>query len=505
MDKSKLVGILVLLVAFLAGTLNSILITNPSILDTNASTYVIVVMLMLPVMIIFSAKENLKLLGRPINLLLGFASFIIYIIIEITAMANLSFAFMSYRIDAFLWPLLLISLIVILFGIDGIKKLKHLIIYAIFASPVLLLPLFTLNPIWTNINSGFVYSILKLIGINFVKMSNTLFGGAGSLITISSSCVSLGTFVALIMFMIPVAYLYKGSFKSKALWVISGFILMVLFNILRIAVVLLAGVYYGLSSSILIFHLFAGQILFYIAIVIMLLIAKFFNLYIEKIDHRKIEKRARFSRFSKLTILSISIALAFGFTSFALSFDFNSFIIAPAISFTAAQNLTQNVMVGNILLSLKNTHSDVLLLSSSNSTITYGLYNKTKNSTIYAMITLNKNPEGGIIAANYSSIRDRHTILMKNGIAIKSAIVVSDNVTFIVNYFSMPYLVNGKYVTENYDLFITKNETSNVNFCSPDVKKDLINEVDTMLLNLFNDNSAHDNMMCVSYYIADSA
>ena len=60
-ERSKAIGIIALLAAFIIGALNSILITNPSILDTDSSTYIIVVMLMLPLLIIFSGKEELML------------------------------------------------------------------------------------------------------------------------------------------------------------------------------------------------------------------------------------------------------------------------------------------------------------------------------------------------------------------------------------------------------------------------------------------------------------
>ena len=58
--KAKMLGIAVILAAFLLGSINSILATGPSVTDTDPSTYIIVVMLMLFFLIAASAKEALK-------------------------------------------------------------------------------------------------------------------------------------------------------------------------------------------------------------------------------------------------------------------------------------------------------------------------------------------------------------------------------------------------------------------------------------------------------------
>ncbi|MDE1811184.1 MAG: hypothetical protein KGH66_04030, partial [Candidatus Micrarchaeota archaeon] len=59
--RAKILGMAVVMLAFLVGTFNSIWITNPSVIDTDPSTYIIVVMLMSFVFLLFGLKEKLEL------------------------------------------------------------------------------------------------------------------------------------------------------------------------------------------------------------------------------------------------------------------------------------------------------------------------------------------------------------------------------------------------------------------------------------------------------------
>ena len=489
-ERSKAIGIIALLAAFIIGALNSILITNPSILDTDSSTYIIVVMLMLPLLIIFSGKEELMLTKGYKGTVSGIFFFAFYIALMIIARGAMSFAFFSYRVDAFIMPIFIMSIVAPIFGIEGIKRLKMLIVYAFFASPLLLLPLFKLNNVWANANTSFVFVLLKSLGYNISKIGQTIHAGAGAFITISSTCVSLGTFVALIMFLIPLAYFYKGDIKNTVVWLICGFLLMLLLNILRIIAIMLSWLYSGLSGSVLVFHTFAGQILFYIAIVVMFIIAPKFNLHIERIKRSKPKKPAK----REMPLHGIFIALVFGIISLLLTIPYASAISAPAELFDSA-NASQNATIVNIIKSLENAHMNIYQLGLTNKTTLYAI-KSASNSTIYLFVYLYKIPEGGTITANYSGISAMYTQLLPNGISLKSARVVSMNSTFIVNYFSAPYLLNGSYITENYLFFAPL--SNNISFCNANGGP--INNLETAIYNL--GANSEGRFMCASYDVA---
>ncbi|MGC8651632.1 MAG: exosortase/archaeosortase family protein [Candidatus Micrarchaeia archaeon] len=502
-DKGKTIGIIVLLVAFALGAVNSVLVTNPSILDTDSSTYVIVVMLMLPVMIIFSAKEDLKLVSKPSSAIYGAAIFVAFLLIMVLSRLELSFAYFSYRLDTFIWPIFIMALVATLFGPDGVRKMKALPVYALFASPLLLLPLFGFNGAWASANSSLVYAMLKAFGVPLSRIGNTFSGLSGPAITISATCVSLGTFVALLMFMIPVAYLYRGSMKGKILWLAAGVVLMLLLNILRIASVMLAGAYYGLDSSVLLFHLFAGQVLFYIAVIAMIILGGRFGLHIEKLGA---QRSSRHQALHSNAIAPLALALLFGGMALALTTQYGSAINTPALLFDSNSSITQSALIGRIIASLESTHSNIVQLYTSNTLLLYSLDNKSANSTIYALVALNRHPNGGyIITNNYSTESDAHATLLANGIALKGISIGVQNRTFEVDYFSVPYNVEGAYVTEDYELFAPSNESYKIPLCNAAMSNGLANNLESELYNALEIHGMSTGFMCAAYRIAESA
>ena len=279
----KFLGIAAIFLSFLIASAYSLSITNPGILDTDPATYIIVVMLMLFLFILFSAKEELEFKPSAKNMLYGIVAFAIYLALLAYLRVSLSFSFLSYRIDAFLFPIFLVSLIMPVFGVRGVRKLLPVIIYSVFASPLLLMPLLNLNAAFANINAGLVYGFVKGIGVPVSKAGVMILSGTGSSIAISTTCVSIGTFLALLMFLLPLAYLYGGRLGRKALWLASGVVLILLLNLLRMLIVVLVWAYYGIGSATNTFHAFAGQLLFYLAIIVMVLISGKYGLGIGRL------------------------------------------------------------------------------------------------------------------------------------------------------------------------------------------------------------------------------
>ncbi|MGC8495970.1 MAG: archaeosortase/exosortase family protein [Candidatus Micrarchaeia archaeon] len=493
----KKIAVISLLVAFLIASANSIVITNPSILDNNPSTYIIVVIAMLPLLIVFSAKEELKPKNDLASIIFGILAFLAYLLLLSLSMVGLSFTFITLRVDALLMPLLLASFIMLIFGFEGLKKLKVLIVYSIFASPVLLMPVIQLNNAWTIINVGFVYGILKAFGLPLVLSGFTLSTIGGTMITISNACVSVGDFIALIMFLVPVAYLYNGSIKSKFLWLAWGFVLMLLLNLARIFAIVISWLYYGLQSSILAFHIFAGEVLFYASIVVMMLVAGRFGLAIPKIPNSSKRRNKELG----YNPMRIAIAIAFAVIAFVALMPIRGFVITYAPLF-GTSNATQIDAISQVLGSVQRAQLNITQVYTSNTVLVYGL-NKNGYANEYALVTLYSKPEQGLITANFTSASNMHSLLLPNGIAIKSASLKSDNSTFLVDYFAIPYLVNGTYITENYNIFAIANNTKQIELCKNGAHG--FTGIYTYIYNLLYYGTDNQSVMCSSYYIAGGA
>ena len=316
--KAKILGILIVLFAFALCSFNSIAATNPSITDDDPGTYIIVVMLMLFFLIIFSRKEELEFKYRQKDVAFGVAVFSSYLLLLVFSAAVSPAIFKSYRIDALLFPLPLAALILLVFGIDGLKKIRLVPLYALFASPLLLTPVIRLNVAFANLNALFIYNLLKVIGIPVTKNGLEIATSQLASITISTTCVSIGTFVAFVMFLLPIAYLYEGKTKSKALWMASGLCLMALLNVLRMAAISLEWAYYGIDKAVGMFHAIGGQMLFYATIAAMILMAGRCGLRFATIRVRQRERQMNDAEVHALAIPAL-LAIAFSVIGFVLS------------------------------------------------------------------------------------------------------------------------------------------------------------------------------------------
>ncbi len=449
--KAKLLGIAVIITAFFFGSINSILVTSPSVTDTDPSTYIIVVMLMLFFLIVASAKEELKFEFSLKNIAYGAIIFMAYLLLLSYSRVALSSTFQSYRIDALLFTALLTALIMLVFGSEGLAKMKQVLVYALFASPVVLLPLLSLNGAFANLNAGLVYGLIRSVGVPVVKNGLIISAPTLGSITISTTCTSIGTFIALVMFLVPVAYFYEGKLKSKALWVSSGLVLMLALNVLRMSAISLIWAYYGIGSALNLFHTFAGQLLFYASIIIMLLLAGRYGMHI---GGGKSKDKKDIARLDRRLLIPSALAMAFGLIVFALSMQYGSALYAPAVFFG---NTTMNgqLTYQNMISSLGYAHANITVLGGS---LTGTMFAITQNGTgtynvTYAVATQLADDYRGGVLANYSSMSNASAYTLRNGVTITSAMVRSSGQDFYVNYFAMPYNYSGRYATINYMLF----------------------------------------------------
>jgi exosortase/archaeosortase family protein len=473
-----------------------------SVLDTDASTYVIVVMLMLFVFMLFSLKEDLRFEYEPRNIAYATAVFAVYLLLLAYSRAALSFAFQSYRIDALLFPVLLIAMITALFGLDGIKKMHYMVVYAVFASPLILLPALSLNNAFARVNAVIVYGLLKAVGIPVSNAGLVISAGNASSITISTTCVSLGIFVALVMFLLPVAYLYEGRAKSKALWLFSGCVLMLLLNILRMFGLSLIWVYYGIGAAANTFHAFAGQILFYIVIIVAVLLAYKYGLHVSKVKKAKSKRGVRLQR---SLVAPAALAVAFGVVAFFLSSQYGTAVYAPALFFNRNASISNAAVDAAALKSVESAGANIVQLGPTQLGYLFALQGNSTNSSTYVIATPLPNLAYGEPFTGYNATGGVHTYLLRNGVALRSAIVISENVRFDVNYFALPYNFSGNYISMNYEL-LRRVENASVPSCSAvnATSVGFPNYAESAIYNMMNldFNYSNEGIMCESYRIA---
>lgn len=510
-NKAKIFGILIIFIAFLIVSFNSLSITSPNILDTDASTYIIVVMLMIFVFICFAAKNDLDFDYKAKNILYATVVFLVYFALLSFLRVSLSFAFLSYRVDALLFPLPLLGLIILVFGTSGAKKLLPLIVYAVFASPLLLLPLLQLNGAFANANAVLVFDLLKAVGAPVSRIGLMITAISGSSITISTTCVSIGTFVALVMFLIPVAYLYEGDKVLRIYWVISAFFLMLILNVLRMLFIALIWAFFGLNSAVNTFHAFAGQFIFYGVIIIMVLIAGKYGMSLRSLQKeeektKKQKSRSRRTGVDLRLVVPVIMALIFAVIGFALNYGYGSMVYAPAVLFGG--NVTQAASSQLILASLGNAHNNMVVLSSTPIGQLFALTNQTNfNDSIFVVTNVSYAPGSKNNLQNYTPVSAAQSYLLKNGITLTAQTVTSNNVLFEINYFSLPYNASGNWLTINYAMFHLVNNTSipscQINYQSIGTTQ----YYDTLFYNLITARTTaitNKGVMCQSYLVASS-
>lgn len=495
-------GIIVLLITVAIATANSIGITKFNIMDTNPTTYIIVVILMIFLFILFSVKEDLHLEYKKTNIVYGFLLITFFFVITSILRGSLSFLFASYRVDALLFPLILLSLIITLFGRKGVVKLKWLIVYSAFASPILMLPFIGLNNFFVEMNASFVYSVLSLIGLPIIKNGLMISAPSTSTITIAETCADIGAFIGLIMFLLPIFYLFEGKLKKKILWISSAVLLLLLLNFLRMLFISLEWIYNGIGSAVSIFHIFAGQIMFDAVIVIMIIFAYKYGLKFPS-KHTLISKRKR--RKDKRTDVkiyySIAAALVIAIISFVITYPYHNMInISNNNFYNKNINSTNQTMSLIYLASIKSKNSYIYSLGSiNNKSIGFSVVNKTTNNMEYIVTAANGYPDPSSLITNKTNARGYITIL-QNGLVIHSYIILSNSYEFYTNTFSFPALINGKYASIKMEFFAPANST----FIGCNPNSGWIDNTESILANIFNGNLRRHNIFCTAYNSAES-
>ncbi len=384
MRRSEILSTAIIIIAillFIAAYMNSV---QPGISDTDPSTYVIIPILMLPIFFIFKLKEKILPEVRRKDIAIGVLLSIIGIIFTIYMKYVLSFEFSAFGIGFLMLPVFVASFSILAYGIKNLKRFVSVIIYSIFTSPIILLPVLLQNQNFTAINSVIVYWIEKLFisGIKFsppitITLNNISIG-------IGQSCVGLGAIFGLLFMLVPLAYFYDGTNKGKAKWVISGILLLLLLNIARMSIITSLWFAAGPSQTLLTIHLFIGVLLFYLTLIIMILAARKFGLEIPRFNNAKGKKIKEYS-------YALAAAVVIGIIYYAIFSYGNSYISPMNLTINPRFNLTQNYTIQyfNSAIKMKNYTSEILIYDN-NTAVTLYLYNKTTTNRNITLVILTK-------------------------------------------------------------------------------------------------------------------
>ena len=501
---NKLLGMLVVIAAFSIGSYKIISSTGLSIQDTNPSSYIIAVMLMIFLFLIFSLKEDLKFKFSARNILFGTVILAAYTILVSYLRIETSFIFYLYRIDALLLPIFLSSLIIVIFGIDGIRKLKYVILYSAFASPLLLLPLLNMNNIFTVINAKFVFYMLRIMQIPVLSsgIMISLASNPAASIIIGQTCTDIGAFIALTAFLLPIIYLFNGKLKNKVLFVIIGIIALAILNVARMLIIAFSWFYYGISNALMLFHASSGPILFYIILAVMIIFSYKLDLYVPKINYNEIATSGKKYQLST----QILIAFAFGVFSLILLSSNVNIGIQPMHfkNLQGAANSQINTSTETEIVSILNAHS----IKSTQIGIV-----KLNNITGID-IALNGNPTAEInntyVFLSTSKIipslvksghkYNQYKYTLKNGISVNGEILKTSNYTLSISEFAAPINASGTYIPVDFLVF---ENYSSARFCSIGYQKiGLPNFFESEIYNLIIGNKINSITPCAPYALA---
>ncbi len=390
MRRSEILSTAIIILAllfFITAYMNSV---QPGISDTDPSTYVIIPILMLPIFFIFKLKEKILPEVKMRDIAIGISIAIVGIALTAYLRYALSFEFSAFGIGFLILPLFVAAFTILTYGMKNLKKFRSVIIYSLFTSPIVLLPVLLQNQNFTAINSLIVYWIEKMLisGLKFsppitITLNNVSIG-------IGQTCVGLGAIFGLLFMMVPLAYFYNGADKDKVKWVISGIVLLLLFNIARMSIITSLWFATGPSQTLLTIHLFIGVILFYLTLIIMILAARKFGLEIPSFNNAKGKKIKEYS-------YALAAAVVIGIVYYSIFSYGNSYISPMNLTLNPSFNFTQNYTIQyfNNAIKMKNYTSEILIYDN-NTAATLYLYNRTTTDRNITLVILTKPYENPI-------------------------------------------------------------------------------------------------------------
>jgi exosortase/archaeosortase family protein len=394
---------------------------------------------MLPLFILFSLKTHPEpKVGRR-DIAIGICLLVIFLVLFVALRFEFGVFFASFRVDMLLLPLAIAALVCILFGSQNVRKFKGALFYTLLASPALLYLLLVQSNSFIQFNSVLVYDLIKPFISTANYLSPITISANGQTIAIGQACVSLGIFIGLALFLIPVAYFYEGAAKKKAMWVASGVLLLFILNLARMFGISFVWLAYGPNTTALYVHQFIGVLLFYIVIIAMILTSSFYGLGIAK------KKRTKKRRAQKLSLPLWAVIAVAAFCALYICLTLN-YSTSLAISPLALNNRIQfnfsNAQISAQIKSTisKNNFTSFLIATQNGTSVLFTLVNGTINGTEPLLLfysTPSSNVLPGIESQN--KLIGRMAFLNRNGIREETFDLFSNNTEFSVYYTDYPF------------------------------------------------------------------
>ncbi len=450
-------GVLLLAILIAVALSVSLYATQFTISDSDPSTYVIIPMLMLPVFALFFMKQRIRPHVRRHDAIIGVLLFAALVVLTAFLHVSLSYQFLSYRVDMLLFPLLIAALVISIFGLRNLGKFWPLMLYAIFASPLLLMPVISLNPWFASVNTQIVYHMLSAFIPGAVYSAPITIVANGYRIGIGESCVGVGLLIAVVLLLAPVAYVYDGSLRRKAFWIASGLLILFLLNLLRMFLIAGLWVSSGPDSALALFHSVAGMLLFYAVVIAMILVSSFYRIGIRRKSGRKSQNGL--AQYNYIGVAaSIFITLGYVALNSGLS---SQLYVSPYLSGIAQQPGASAMM--HVESALSNTaYMFGIVLNSSSSGFTMELYNKTNTSiTINSPVLLYSvfgNSSGAIPTFSNSTTADGLSFISDGGITQYVYYVISNGTPFVFYRAAVPMAFNSSYAVATFYAIVPAND-----------------------------------------------
>ena len=496
---NRFFGVIVALAALILAYYNSLSISSFVISDSDPYTYGIVVMLMGMVFLFLGVRDK-RLEPSPKAAWIGAGSAIVaaYALLLAYARVSLSFWFISYRVDVLLIPIFLAGIILGVFGPSGLSRLKYQIVYLFFASGVVLSPLIALNAPFTGLNAGLVYSLIKALGVPVVRNGLVISAASSGSISIASTCADIAAFIAIALFMIPLAYFYDGKPKKKLEWVASGVALLFIFNIFRMSLIAVLWAYYGIGEAVATFHLFIGSVLFYASIIIMILVAGKFGMKLPFLRDYMIERRK--SRRLGVDMRYVAVwAVAAGAVAFALTIPYSSALNFGYYGFSGALSPEQSASIGGFLeSSIRAAGYSETYIGNESGYYTFALTNTTSGRQYVLLFNYGAENGGGMPAFPKAGNRT-YTYETRDGVSLTAFSGNVNGTRVAIDQFSVPYNASGRSVELNY--YFISNSTG-ASYCRYD--GGYVNGIYTAMYNAMLLRTASVQPMCIAYDYLDS-
>ncbi|MGC8586868.1 MAG: archaeosortase/exosortase family protein [Candidatus Micrarchaeia archaeon] len=459
----KRIGIAAMLFAVMIMISTSFFITPLSILDTDPSTYVIVPLLMLPLFVVFEMRSGIDAHIDKKGLYSGAALFVAFLAASVYLRMVFTFAFLSFRIDLLLFPVAIIAISLMLFGSKSIRHFRAMAVYMLFASPAVLMPIINLNSAFAAANSVVVYTIIHAFSSSASYIPPITIADNGYSIGIGESCAGIGAMIGIVMLLAPIAYFYDGAIKNKFYWLASGLLLLIALNVARMASIGFVWLSGGASAAASYVHSFAGILLFYAVIIVMLLAAGAYKLKFPKIS-RGIVRRERYAAIG----ISAVIVLSLVYLALTLNYSTSKFISPVQLSKYVEFNSANQRIVSQVLSQFNTTGFEAFALPIiSNSSIVIELQNSTfgKQAPIAILITVpNENITKGLLSQ--SILVGRRSFISSSGYKSDAYYLISNSTGFVVIKSFLPYeLDNGTTLIDDYAVF-PANATPAVMHCN---------------------------------------